>query len=164
MVGSRSPTLDLVLIFIAAVFSYFLLPNVIMVDGGLALLGFDYGRFMPKAGLLPKLHAPLPKMGAKPTPLEPVPPEIAMLINHLVSAFGACGLAFNAVLVAFALFSSEKREKRLVLICHLGAQLFTTAVAMARPPGTGADGSPAGGPLPLQLTLMAISFVGIVYG
>ena len=147
-------TLNQIMCLVAAVFSLFLLPHVLHADGNLAALGFDYASFMPKK----------PSMPGQPQHLVPVPVEVELLIQHLVAVFGACGLALNLVLVVFALGSKDLHSKRLALFCHLCAQVLTMVVAWSKPPGTGAVGSPAGGSLSLQLTLVAVSVAGLVYG
>ena len=66
-------------------------------------------------------------------------------------------MALNAMLAAFALWSRDAPAKKLALGSHLLGQVFTTAVNYAKPPGTGLEGSPGSGPLPLMAALMLIS-------
>lgn len=141
--------LDHTMLFLAAVFSIFWLPHVVFADGNLASMGFAYQRFMPSDS---------------PADSPAVPPEIDLLIVHLTGVFGAIGMALNGMLIAFALFCYDDRAKRLALGSHLCAQAFTTCVNYAKPPGTGADGSPSSGPLPLMLSLIAIGAFGLVFG
>ena len=139
--------IDVVMLFVAAFFSLFWLPHVVFADGNLASLGFDYARFMPKAS------------SGRPAP---VPLEIERLIVHVTGVFGACGMALNAMLCAFALLSDDIPSKKLALSCHLFGQALTTAVNYAKPPGTGVEGSAGSGPLPLILALMVISGFGLL--
>lgn len=141
--------IDVVMLFVASFFSLFWLPHIVFADGNLASLGFDYARFMPKE----RGHA---------AATLPVPLEIERLIVHITGAFGACGMALNAMLYAFAIFSHDVPSKKLALSCHLLAQALTTSVNYAKPPGTGLDGSPGSGPLPLIVALMLISIFGLL--
>ena len=94
----------------------------------------------------------------------PVPQEIELLLVHLTGAFGACGLSLNILLASLALCCRDLRAKRCALSAHLLAQVLYLHVSWSTPPGTGVDGSPAGGPLSLQLALIALSTLGLVLG
>ena len=133
--------LDTIMLFIAAVFTLCWLPYFLAADGNLAAMGFHYAQFMPRQA--------------------PVPPEIELLIVHLIAVYAAIGLTLNGMLVAFVLFCKDGRAKRLALASHLFAQILAAYVNISKPPGTGADGSPASGPLTLVATLVAVSVVGL---
>ena len=74
--------LDYTVLFNAIVWSLFFIPHAFMEDGNMGAMGFTPAAFMPRK--------------------YPLPPEIDLLINHMVGIFGCAGIGMIATLLCAA--------------------------------------------------------------
>jgi len=135
--------LDTILLFNAGVFSLFALPHLLAEDGNTAAMGFEYAKFMPL-----KRNSPLP-----------VPEEINLLIAHLAAILGSGQLAL-VLMCLMASASSESAAKRLAVRTMLLYSILALLVQVYKPSGTGAEGSPASGPIPIIIALALPTLYG----
>lgn len=134
---------DYILFFNAGIFMLFGLPHIFAEDGNLLAMGWEIGKFMPMKGKNPL----------------PVPQEISLLITHLAAILGSAQVAL-VVMCLLAAISSGPSAKKLALQTIVFYQLTIIAIQFYKPSGTGADGSPAMGPLPILIGLAVPSVVG----
>ena len=128
--------IDAVLLFQSGVFLLFGLPHILSDDGNMEGMGFDYGKFMPMKG-----KAPLP-----------VPEEINLLLFHICAILGSAQLSLVLMgLMGWAATSLE--PKKLAVRTFMAYNVLITIMQFHKPSGTGKEGSPPTGPLPVIVAL-----------
>ena len=132
-----------VLFFNAGVFALFALPHIFAEDGNMLAMGWDMAKFMPSKGR---------------TPL-PVPVEFSLMVAHLCGILGSCQLSL-VIMCLLAGLSSSIDAKRLALRTMVVYQALVISMQFYKPSGTGVEGSPAMGPLPVIVALGLPSVVG----
>jgi len=118
-------------------------PHFALADGNMPAMGFTPDRFMPKKVAMP--------------------PQVSLLINHMVGIYGAAALGYGALCLLAAharVFINSKPLKQAVCLGFLVWMLLGLAAQFTKPAGTGEDGSPATGPLPVLLAFIAMPTVG----
>lgn len=134
---------DYILFFNAGIFMLFGLPHIFAEDGNLLAMGWDMAKFMPLKGRNPL----------------PVPVEMKLLLSHLAAILGSGQIALVAMCLMAALTSSSG-AKKLALRTMVVYQFCVIVIQFFKPSGTGADGSPAMGPLPILVGLALPSVFG----
>ena len=129
--------IDAVLLFQSGVFLLFGLPHVLTEDGNMAGMGFDYAKFMPMKG-----KAPLP-----------VPEEINLLIFHIAAILGSAQLSLVLMGLMAALTTASLEPKKLAVRTFMAYNVLITIMQFYKPSGTGKEGSPPTGPLPVIVGL-----------
>ena len=138
---------DYILFGNAVIFSLFAMPHLLKDDGGIADMGWDVPSFMPKKGKTP----------------YPVPTEISMLQSHLCAIIGASQAAL-VIMCLLAATSGSKSAKFAALKVMSVYSILLFAMQFHRPSGTGAEGSPASGPLPVLVAIAVPNLYGVVMG
>ena len=106
-----------------------------------ACRGFEYAKFMPKK--------------------TTVPVEIELLLRHICAILGSAQVAIG-VLCVMAAMSKSKEAKKIALSTTVFYFAVVTGMQFYKPAGTGADGSPATGPLPVIVGLSVPSIMALV--
>jgi len=106
-------------------------------------MGWDIAKFMPTKGRTS----------------YPVPIEFSLMTSHLCSILGSCQLSL-VVMCLLAGLSSSTDAKKLALRTMVVYQLLVIAMQAYKPSGTGVEGSPAMGPLPIIIVLALPSLLG----
>ena len=122
---------------------FFCLPHIFQEDGNLKNMGWDVALFMPKKGK---------------TPL-PVPVEVELVLSHVCAILGSTQLAIVVMCMLAAM--STKECKALALRVVLFLQVVMIAMQFYKPSGTGVEGSPAMGPLPVMVALALPNTYGV---
>lgn len=130
-----------VLYFNAFIWFFFGLPHIFAADGNMATMGFTPAAFLPKKVAMPD--------------------EISLLLTHLCAILGSAQVAIG-IMCLLAAMGSSKEAKKLALQGTIFYFIVALAMQFYKPAGTGADGSPATGPLPLLIGLMLPSFAAMV--
>ena len=136
--------LDYTVLFNAFVWSLFFIPHAFMEDGNMGAMGFTPAAFMPRK--------------------YPLPPEINLLINHMVGIFGCAGIGMIATLLCTYFFCSESASKKSALFGSLTYQVLCLWMQFYKPSGTGVEGSPASGPIPVLIALCIPTLTGLLFG
>ena len=82
-------------------------------------------------------------------------------MTHIISICGVMQVTMALLCLLFATCTSDKGAKKLVIFVCLCCFAGITAMQFQKPAGTGAEGSPATGPLPLLLAIAVPSLMGI---
>ena len=135
-------TIDAVLLFNAGTFMLFGLPHILAEDGNMAGMGFEYGKFMPMKGKMPL----------------PVPAEITLVLTHICAVLGSSQLALVAMCLLAALTTTELGAKKMAVRTMMVYNVLITIMQFAKPSGTGKDGSPETGPIPVIIALALPNF------
>ena len=140
--------LDLILLFDALIGAVFAVPHILSPDGNLATMGFELDNFIPSGmGVFGRGGASLPD-------------EIMLCITHLLSIFG-CSLLALVLMSLSAALSKEKPVKQLAIRVMCFYMVMTIGMQFFKPSGTGADGSPETGPLPVLIGLLLPNLYGL---
>lgn len=90
-----------------------------------------------------------------------LPSELFLLVTHIISICGVMQVTMALLCLLFATCTSDKGAKKLVIFVCLCCFAGITAMQFQKPAGTGNEGSPATGPLPLLVAITVPSLMGI---
>ena len=168
---------DFILLFDALVWLMFGVPHIISDDGNMDAMGFKYAQFMPKKGKTPM---PVPEeinlmlthclsiLGSM---------QVAAAIMCVMAAMSKDAsskkLALKVTVAAFILITIMYVAAALMTLAPLSAsEGLAPAAKLAsrlthhrqfyKPAGTGAEGSPATGPIPVIIALLIPSAAGLI--
>ena len=137
---------DSVLLFNAVICALFGMPHILKPDGNLHALGFAWTTsFMPKSAL------------GRP----PLPEELRLMVTHLAAMLGAAQLTVALICLLLVVSSVDKSTKKLVIAAILFYDVLTILLQFSKPAGTGVEGSPEAGPLPLLVALAVPTAAGL---
>mmetsp|Transcript_42797 Transcript_42797/g.137563 ORF Transcript_42797/g.137563 Transcript_42797/m.137563 type:complete len:139 (-) Transcript_42797:314-730(-) len=128
---------DLALLLNTVAFSFFALGHVLAEDGNVAAMGWDVASFMPKK--------------------TAVPVELNLLLSHFAAILGSAQLSLVAMNL-LAYLSEVAAVKKLAIQVMVICQALCIAMQFYKPAGTGAEGSPASGPIPVIIGLALPTF------
>ena len=111
--------------------AHFFLP-----DGNMAAMGFTPEKFLPKKVAMPD--------------------EISLLINHMVGIYGAAALGYSAMCFLAAFVYTSREAKQITCASFLVWMVFGLITQFTKPAGTGVEGSPATGPIPLMILFIVL--------
>ena len=90
-----------------------------------------------------------------------LPTELFLMVTHTASILGVMQVSMALLCLLFATCTSDKGAKKLVIFVCLCSFAGIAAMQFHKPAGTGAEGSPATGPLPLLVGIMVPSLMGL---
>jgi len=90
-----------------------------------------------------------------------LPAELFLMVTHTASILGVMQVTMALLCLLFATCISDKGAKKLVIFVCLCSFAGITAMQFQKPAGTGAEGSPATGPLPLLVAMALPSLMGL---
>ena len=127
--------IDYILYFQAAAWAFFGASHILDEGGNIKNMGWELAQFMPGKAKVKAL-----------------PVEVDLCMTHICAILGSMQLTL-VVMCVLAAKSKSKEVKTMALRVVLVGQVLVTAMQFYKPSGTGAEGSPATGPIPVIIAM-----------